>query len=263
MYLTTNHVRLFKPYIILNVDGMKILFIGILTNDVLAQTRQEKLIGSFMDVKEAALEVGKICDYYHTEDIDFTVLLTHIGFERVKELAKMLDPRWGVDVIIGGHSHTLLSEPEIVAGIPIVQAASGTSQIGRFDINIDTDRNTIDSYTWRLIPVNEENCPRDTQLEEIILKYKDQTDKKYTRVLARLLHKYTHYIRNQESMRRYGACTHIRFCSAHAGRVVMVENSEDSNEDTNLDNSTLETVYYEDSLVSVVYIGVSWLSINL
>lgn len=200
MYLTTNHVRLFRPYIILNIDGMKVLFIGILTNEVLAQTKQEQLIGSFIDVKEAAAEVGKICDYYHTEDIDFTVLLTHIGFERDKELASILDPRWGVDVIIGGHSHTLLDEPATVAGIPIVQAASGTAQIGRFDIMIDTDKNAIDSYTWKLIPINEENCPRDTQLEEVILKYKDQTDKKYTRVLTRLLERYTHPVRNQESM---------------------------------------------------------------
>lgn len=200
MYITSNHVRLFKPYIILDVDGMKILFIGILTKDVLAQTKQEELIGSFIDVKEAAHEVGKICDYYRTEDIDFTVLLTHIGFERDKELASILDPRWGVDIIIGGHSHTLLDEPATVAGIPIVQAASGTAQIGRFDIIIDTDKNAIDSYTWNLISINEENCPRDIQLEEVILKYKDQTDKKYTRVLTRLMDRYTHNVRNQESM---------------------------------------------------------------
>lgn len=200
MYLTTNHVRLFRPYIILNTGGMKILFIGILTRDVLAQTKQEELIGSFIDVKEAAQEVGKICDYYRSEDIDLTVLLTHIGFERDKELASILDPRWGVDVIIGGHSHTLLDEPATVAGIPIVQAASGTAQIGRFDIIIDTDSNAIDSYTWNLIPINGENCPRDIQLEEVILKYKDQTDKKYTRVLTRLLDCYTHNVRNQESM---------------------------------------------------------------
>ncbi len=49
--------------------------------------------------------------------------------------------------IIGGHSHTLLDEPAVVNGIPIVQAGTGTDQIGRFDILIDTDENKIDSYT--------------------------------------------------------------------------------------------------------------------
>ena len=199
MYLTTNHVRLFNSHIILNVDGMKILFIGILTEEVLSSARQDKLIGSIVDIHEAAEEVGKICNAYQTEDIDFTVLLTHIGFESDKQLAEILDPRWGVDLIIGGHSHTLLEKPEIVAGIPIVQAAYGTSQIGRFDIMVDTDNNCIDSYEWQLIPIDDDYCPRDRQIEEVITKYKDQTDKKYGRVVTRLARRYTHPKREEET----------------------------------------------------------------
>ena len=37
LYLTTNQIRLFKSHVILEVDGMKILFIGVLTEEVLAQ----------------------------------------------------------------------------------------------------------------------------------------------------------------------------------------------------------------------------------
>ena len=80
LYLKTNHIRLFKSHLILEVGGMKIMFIGILTEDVLAQARQERLVGSFVDVHEAAAEVGKICNAHKTEDIDFTVLLTHAFF---------------------------------------------------------------------------------------------------------------------------------------------------------------------------------------
>ena len=39
---------------------MKILFISIITEDVLAQTKVEELIGSFVDIGEAAQEVGNI-----------------------------------------------------------------------------------------------------------------------------------------------------------------------------------------------------------
>lgn len=200
MYLTSNNVRLFRSHVILKVGGMKLLFIGILTEDVLSQTKLDKYVGSLVDVEEAAKEIGKICNSYKKTDIDFTVVLTHIGFEADKDLAAMLDPRWGVDIIIGGHSHTLLEEPFVVAGIPIVQAASGTAQIGRFDIMVDTDLNAIDSYTWQLVPINEENCPRDKQLEEIILKYKNETDEKYDRLLTRLADRYTHPQRNTETM---------------------------------------------------------------
>lgn len=178
---------------------MKVLFIGLLTEHVLSQTKQDKLIGSFLDVYEAAAEVGKICNSYQSVDIDFTVLLTHIGFEADKELAANLDPRWGVDIIIGGHSHTMLSEPTVVAGIPIVQAANGTSHIGRFDITVDTDGNCIDSYTWQLVSINEDNCERDLQLERVIEKYKNQTDVKYSRVVTRFKEEYFHRKRNEET----------------------------------------------------------------
>ena len=199
LYLTTNHIRLFNSHVILKMGGMKILFIGVLTEEVLAQARQEKLIGSIVDVREAAAEVGKICNAYQTEDIDCTVLLTHIGFDEDKKLAELLDPRWNVDLIIGGHSHTYLEEPCVVAGIPIVQAATGTGQVGRFDLMIDTKTNTIDSYTWELIPIEESRCPRDLDLEEVILRYKKETDAKYGRYVTRFTRAYTNGGRGEES----------------------------------------------------------------
>ena len=199
LYLTTNQIRLFKSHLIMEIDGMKVMFIGILTEEVMAQARQERLIGSVVDVHEAAAEVGKICNAYRTEDIDFTVLLTHIGFEEDKKLAALLDPRWGVDIIIGGHSHTLLEEPCVVAGIPIVQAVTGTDQVGRFDIMVDTDTNSIDSYTWQLIPIDDSSCPRDAALEEIISKYNAATTEKYSRYITRFADTYTHPVRNQET----------------------------------------------------------------
>ena len=159
LHITTNHARLFDPYKILEVGGMKILFIGILTDVALAQCKTDGLIGTFVTLEDAANEVGKICNTYNALDIDFTVLLTHIGFEEDKALAEILDPAWGVDVIIGGHSHTFLDEPAVVNGIPIVQAGTGTDQIGRFDILIDTDNNCIDSYTWMPVPIDAEHCP--------------------------------------------------------------------------------------------------------
>lgn len=199
MHIKLNHRRLFEPYKIIYVDGMKVLFIGILTEEVLSQTRNDGMIGTLVDIVEAANEIGNICNTYNPIDIDFTVLLTHIGFEEDKKLAALLDPSWGVDVIIGGHSHTLLDEPAIVNGIPIVQAGTGTDQIGRFDIIVDTDNNCIDSFTWETIPINDNTCPIDKEMERLILNYKNQTDEKYNRVITRFNKTMTHPIREQET----------------------------------------------------------------
>ena len=199
MYIRLNGLRLFEPCLIREIDGMRILFIGILTEDILAHTKKEGLIGTLIDVADAAAEVARICDAYRTEDIDCTVLLTHIGFENDKKLAALLDPSLGVDLIIGGHSHTYLDAPCVVNGIPIVQAAVGTDQVGRFDIVIDTDRNRIDSFTWQLIPITPENCPRDPALEAVVRRYKRATDDKYSRILTRFPRAYTHPHRKTET----------------------------------------------------------------
>ena len=94
LYIKNTSTRLFTPYKILRVDGMNILFIGIITQDVINQTKSESLVGSFVDTAAAAAEVGKICNAHNSIDIDFTVLLTHIGFEEDKHLARQLDPAW-------------------------------------------------------------------------------------------------------------------------------------------------------------------------
>lgn len=199
LHIKSNGRRMFQPFWIAHIDGMKILFIGIITEEVLAATKSDELIGSFVDIGEAAREVGNICNAYNAIDIDFTVLLTHIGFEEDKKLAAMLDPAWGVDLIIGGHSHTRLKEPFKVNDIYIVQAGTGTDEIGRFDIMVDTDLNAIDTFTWQMIPIDDAHCPRDEEVESFIQRYKSATSQKYDRIITRFACELGHPKRNQET----------------------------------------------------------------
>ena len=199
LHIRTNFHRLFEPCKVLEVGGMRILFIGIITEVALAQCKMDKLIGTLITLEDAAEEIGRICDTYNSTDIDFTVLLTHIGFEEDQKLAALLDPAWGVDVIIGGHSHTFIEEPAVVNGIPIVQAGTGTDQIGRFDIMVDIDNKCIDSYTWKPVPINEKTCPKDPGIEEIINNYKSTTDQKYSRIITKFVRKLSAPSRIKES----------------------------------------------------------------
>lgn len=199
LYIKSNRTNLFTPFKIIEIDGMKILFIGIITEEVLSQTKQDSLIGSFIDTAQAADEVGRICNAYNAIDIDFTVLLTHIGIEKDLELARLLDPAWGVDIIIGGHSHTVMAEPIHEHGVVIAHAGTGTDNIGRFDIQIDTDNNCIDSYIWEFVRISHKSSPRDEQMESVLKKYKGVTDEKYKRVVTRFKSALTHPERNQET----------------------------------------------------------------
>jgi len=51
--------------------------------------------------------------------VDLLIALTHIGLTQDRLLA-VQEPE--LDLIIGGHSHTPLSTPEVINGVPIVQA---------------------------------------------------------------------------------------------------------------------------------------------
>jgi len=199
LFIRSPYTRLFQPHKILYVGGMKIMFIGIITSEVLATIKEDSLLGSLIDVEDAAKEVGKICNAYRTIDIDFTILLTHIGIEEDKHLASLLDPAWGIDVIIGGHSHTVMERPEKVNNILIAHAGEGSDQIGRFDILVDTDENAVAEYKWELVPVNSDTCVGDEQIEDTIRKYKNHTDAKYDRILCWLDNELTHPSRYQET----------------------------------------------------------------
>ena len=199
LYIKKYNKRLMNPYLILNVDGFDIMFIGIVTEEVLNSLKLDTSICTFVGLEDAAAEVGKICNAYKNEDIDLTVLLTHIGFEEDKKLAAMLDPSWGVDIIIGGHSHTLLEQPAQVNNILISQAAVGTNQIGRFDITVDDDTNSIVEWKWELVPINNTVAEPDVELENFIATFKEAVDRKYNRIISRFTRKLTHPKREQET----------------------------------------------------------------
>ncbi len=199
LYIRKYNRRLMRPYLVLNVAGFDIMFIGIITETVLQSLMMDSQIATFISLEEANREVGKICNAYKNEDIDLTVLLTHIGFDSDKELAALLEPEWGVDMIIGGHSHTILDQPAVVNDILIVQAGTGTDQIGRFDIVVDDDTNSIVEWKWQLIPVDSSLAEPDEELTAFIDSFKEEVDRKYNTIVCRLARKLTHPRREEET----------------------------------------------------------------
>ncbi len=199
LYIKQYHKRLMKPFHIIKKAGFDILFTGIITEKVIDAIKKDQLVGSFVTLEEASREVGIITNAYKNDDIDLTIVLTHIGFDSDVELAKMLQPEWGVDMIIGGHSHTILEKPVMVNGVLITQAGVGSDQIGRFDIIVDDDTNSIVEYQWRLIAIEEGIAEPDTQLAEYIQSFKTVVDQKYNAVICKFTEQLTHPTREVET----------------------------------------------------------------
>ncbi len=102
-------------------------------------------------------------------------------------------------MILGGHSHTVLEQPAVVNDILIAQAGVGTDQIGRFDIVVDDDTNSIVEWKWQLVPITTKTAQADLELETFINQYRDKVNHKYNGIITRFSRKLTHPKREVET----------------------------------------------------------------
>src|SRR5687768_18026090 len=83
----------------------------------------------------------------HDRGAKVVVALTHLSMREDKEVARCAD----VDVIIGGHEHSLLESH--AGSAPIFKMTSDARELGRIDLNI-TPSGELDSIDWKVIPVD-------------------------------------------------------------------------------------------------------------
>ena len=114
IYEKLNGSRLFRSHIVLEAGGLKILFIGIITEDVLPQTKAEETIGSLIDIRGAAEEICKITDAYKTSDIDMTILLIEHDMKLVAGICEELTVLNFGEVLCQGKTSDVLSNPQVI-----------------------------------------------------------------------------------------------------------------------------------------------------
>jgi 5'-nucleotidase len=132
------------PYTVLDVNGEQIGIVGYTTEDtaILASPGPDVV---FTDIEPAVFEAVAILE---EQGIDKIIAVSHAGYGKDQEVAAAVD---GIDVIVGGHTHTYLSNtdedaagpyPTVVnspSGDPvlIVSAASFGKYLGRLDVTFD------------------------------------------------------------------------------------------------------------------------------
>ena len=133
-----------KSSVVLDVGGQKIGVIGGITNDTPELASPGPNIAIDDDVKAITAEVEKL----KAEGVNKIVAITHIGYLRERDVIAKIP---GIDVVIGGHSHSLLSKtdakaegpyPTIVdnpegSKVPVVQAASYSKYLGEIKVVFD------------------------------------------------------------------------------------------------------------------------------
>ena len=149
-----------KPYVVLTVGGQKIGIVGAVANDtdVISSPGPHILIGNDAEAITAAV------NQLQKEGVDKIIALTHVGYRRDMNVIAKIP---GVDVVVGGHSHTLLSNTDPKAAgpyptfvqnpqgyeVPIVTAASYSRYLGEVTVTFD-DHGVVKEATGEPIPLD-------------------------------------------------------------------------------------------------------------
>lgn len=142
--------------IVKEIDGEQVGIFGLTTEE----TKEIAFVGS-IGFKNYIDEARKAVAAFEGMGVNKIIALTHIGFDDAaaidndQELAKYVD---GIDLIVGGHTHTKLEEPVEVtrdgSTTIIVQANEYGKFLGSIDVSFDED-GVVYAYANSLYDVKE------------------------------------------------------------------------------------------------------------
>ncbi len=173
-------------YRIFTIGGAKIAVFGVTVPSPEFPASKEGL-----DFLEPYVTAAKLVPELRKQ-ADVVIALSHLGAGEDETLAKRAP---GIDVIVGGHSHTRYATPKFVPnggseassvnGTLIVQAYEHGVELGRLDLRLRKDggRFTVMSYTGKLIPITSD-IPDDPKTAKIVAKYYKPLAKTYGQVIG-------------------------------------------------------------------------------
>lgn len=157
-----------QPYIIKNISGINVGIIGVVTEDTPVSTHPRNVTGlEFKNVEDTLKKyLNKIRD-----KVDLIIVISHIGYANDRKIAEQIN---GIDLIIGGHSHTKVDIPIKVNNTLIAQAWEHGKALGVVDITFENGE-IIKSkgYLEEIKPISGRE---DLEVKSILEKYKKKVD---------------------------------------------------------------------------------------
>jgi len=120
--------ELLVPTFKAEIGGKKFAFLGFVAEDTPILTHPDNVKGLTF---KSPVEVAKAVVPELKKEVDHVIVVSHIGINVDREIAENVP---GIDLIVGGHSHTPLKTPEVVNGTYIVQDWEYGKSLGRADL---------------------------------------------------------------------------------------------------------------------------------
>lgn len=162
------------------VNGQKVGLFGLTTAETKDISSPEKV--KFTDYVKAA---QTMVDEFEKQGVNKVIAVTHLGYDdnpNYDNDLQLAAKVTGIDVIVGGHSHTKLDKPVVVnkdligkAKDPtvIVQAYQYSEFLGTLDVEFDKNGKVV-KHAGELISVNAKVA--DAEAKELLLKYSSKID---------------------------------------------------------------------------------------
>src|SRR5258708_15513297 len=149
-----------QAYVVREFDGVKVAIFGL----TLEETKVTSRPGPDVEFLNPCETARKMVSEIHAKGIKTVIALTHLSMSEDKEVARCA----GVDVIIGGHEHTLLESSS--GGAPIFKMTADARELGQINLNISKNSGAVESIDWQIIPVTNKT-PDDPQFAALNRKY--------------------------------------------------------------------------------------------
>lgn len=153
-----------KPWIIREFNGIKTGIIGLNSPELMQLSLPDNVKG--IRVLDSDSVIAVAVQQLKNENVNLIILLTHVGVETDRRFAEKFYT--DIDLIIGGHSHTPLFRPENINGCYIVQAGSRGRWVGKIDLKVDIERDTIVSFYSELVETVFDSSIYDVNAHSII-----------------------------------------------------------------------------------------------
>jgi 5'-nucleotidase / UDP-sugar diphosphatase len=137
-----------QPYVILQVNGLRVAVIGALTDDMV-NLETPQAMGEWHTVPVFDT-VRKYADEVRGRS-DIIVLLAHLTGE---EETRFLNDAPEIPIIVSGHIHSGLRNAVTRDGRTLVRVKGYGEEIGRLELKVDTEKKAPVSWSWKRITVD-------------------------------------------------------------------------------------------------------------
>lgn len=177
-----NYLPRVRPYLLVTRKDLPIGIIGVTTPETKVTTKPGNVSDlHFLDPVDV---VPRMIEAVRQQGARLVIVLSHLGLDADIDLAGKVP---GIDIIVGGHSHTAVTRPVTVGRTIIVQAGCYGMYLGVLKLKVDSETGRIPDATLENVlrtvyagPVD----PFDETVSKLVNSYKDRVKTEFEKVVG-------------------------------------------------------------------------------